>query len=82
MKLFKKIFEGLNAEVEQLIASIKVVRFLKTMQDMASGYPSTEYPMPCLASFFDAMSGVKNLTNLYPAFNCKTLANEASFIEA
>jgi len=30
--------------------------------------------MPCLASIFDAMSGVKKLPNLIPAINCPTSA--------
>jgi len=34
--------------------------------------------MPCLALFFDAMSGVKKLTNFIPAIICSTLANEPS----
>jgi len=37
--------------------------------------------MPCLASFFDAVSGVKKLTNFISAINCPTLANVPS-IEA
>jgi len=35
-------------------------------------------PMPCLASFFDAMSGVKKLTNFSAAINCKSSADEPS----
>merc|ERR1719309_683045 len=35
-------------------------------------------PMPCLASFFDAMSGVKKLTNFVPAITCPHSANEPS----
>merc|ERR1719369_350300 len=34
--------------------------------------------MPCLASFFDAMSGVKNLVKFIPAINFTNLANEAA----
>jgi len=34
--------------------------------------------MPCLASFFDAMSGVKKLPQYHAAINCPTSANEAS----
>ena len=47
---------------------------------MASGNPSIDYSMPCLASFFDAMSGVKKLTNFMPAITCPTPAYEASFV--
>merc|ERR1719309_248466 len=36
-------------------------------------------PMPCLASLFDAMSGVKKLTNFLPAINYPTSAFEPSF---
>ena len=36
--------------------------------------------MPCLASFFDAMSGVKKQPNFIPAINCPTSANEPSII--
>ena len=36
--------------------------------------------MPCLASFFDDMSGVKMLTNCVPGIDCLTSANEASII--
>jgi len=35
--------------------------------------------MPCLALFFDAMSGVKKLANLYPAIYCPTSAFEPFF---
>jgi len=42
-------------------------------------------PMPCLASLFDAMSGVKKLPNFHAVINCPTSAfepsNEASFFE-
>jgi len=34
--------------------------------------------MPCLASFFDAMSGVKNQSNFVPVINCSTSANKPS----
>ena len=34
--------------------------------------------MPCLASFFDAMSGVKKLPNFIPAINCPHSAFEPS----
>jgi len=34
--------------------------------------------MPCLASFFDAMFGVKKLTNFNATINCPTKANEPS----
>ena len=34
--------------------------------------------MPCLASFFDAISGVKNQTKFIPAINCPTSAFEPS----
>ena len=37
--------------------------------------------MPCLASFFDAMSGVKKLTNFIPVITYPTLANEPSNID-
>ena len=34
--------------------------------------------MPCLASFFDAVSGVKKLLNFLPVITCPTSAFEAS----
>ena len=37
--------------------------------------------MPCLAQFFDTMSGVKKLTNIVPAINCPISANEASLLK-
>ena len=37
--------------------------------------------MPCLASFFDAMSGVKKLTNFMHAITCPTSAHESSSVE-
>ena len=37
----------------------------KTMPDMASGFPSTDYSVPCLARFFDAMSGVEKLMEVH-----------------
>ena len=36
--------------------------------------------MPCMASFFDAMSGVKNLLNFIPAITCPISAFEASIV--
>jgi len=42
---------------------------------MASGYPSTDYSMAHLASFFDAMPGYKKLTGFVPAITCPTSAN-------
>ena len=45
---------------------------------MTSGCPTNEQLMPCLASFFDAMSGVKKLTNFEAVITCTTLAFEAS----
>jgi len=34
--------------------------------------------MPCLASFFDALSGVKKRSNFIPAITCQTSAFEPS----
>jgi len=36
--------------------------------------------MPCLASVFDAMSGVKKLPNFIPAITCPISAFEASLL--
>jgi len=52
----------------------------KTMPDMASGSPSTDCSVPCLAPLFDAMSGVKKLPNFVPVINCTASAFEPSFI--
>jgi len=64
--LIEFIVEGSNAEVGQLIAGTNFVK----MPDMASSNPSTGQSMPCLASFFDAISGVKKLSNFIPVSNC------------
>jgi len=45
----------------------------KTMPDMASGFPSTDYSVPCLAPFFNAMSGVKKLTEVHAISDYHTL---------
>jgi len=50
------------------------------MPDMASGCPTIEQSMPCQASFFDAMFGVKKPTNFYAAITGPTSANEAQTI--
>jgi len=44
--------------------------------------PSIDYSMPRLASLFDAMSGVKKLSNLMQAITSQTSANEALFEQA
>jgi len=36
--------------------------------------------MPCLASLFDAMSGVKKLTNFIHSITCSTSANEPAIV--
>ena len=46
------------------------------MSDIASDCVVNEKLMPCLASFFDAISGVKKLNTFTPAINCPTSANE------
>ena len=46
----------------------------KTMPDMASGFPSTDCSVPCLAPFFDAMSGLKKLTKVHAVSDYHTLA--------
>jgi len=48
------------------------------MPDKASGILKIDQSMPSLASVFDAMFGVKKLTNFLPAITCTTLANEPS----
>jgi len=50
----------------------------KTMPHTASGNHSIDYSMPCLASFFGAMSGVKKLSNLIHAITCQASAYKAS----
>jgi len=82
------LFEGSNAEVGQLIAGIiKFASFLTPYMaskndetDITSNKPSSDWSMSCLASFFDAMSGVKKLSNFIPAINCPTSAFEPSFM--
>jgi len=66
MKPFYQV-EASFTEVGQSIAAGTFVRFLTSdmvskndASQLASGYPSTDYSMACLASFFDAMSGVKS----------------------
>ena len=66
---------------------MKIYRFLTSnmastkMPDMASGfYPITDQSMPCLASFSDAMSGVKKLTNSVPAITCPASSNKPSYL--
>jgi len=36
--------------------------------------------MPCMVSFFDAMSGVKKLTKFILAITCQTSVNESSIL--
>ena len=38
------------------------------------------YSMPCLASFFDAMSGVKKLAGFIPEINCPTSEFEPTYM--
>jgi len=45
---------------------------------MASGFPSTDYSVPCLALFFDAMSGVKKLTKVHAISDYYILAYHPS----
>jgi len=68
-----------------VIAGMKFTTFLTP--DMASKndarhgigvFLALNKSMPCLASFFDAMSGVKKLPNFVPAINCTSSANELS----
>jgi len=42
--------------------------------------PALNNPMPCLASFFDAMPGVKKLINFMHTINCPTSAFEPSTV--
>ena len=57
----------------------------KTMPDMASGFPSTDYSVPCLAPFFDAMSGVKKLWKVHAVSDYQgwagTRSKERAFLE-
>ena len=46
----------------------------KTMPDMASIVHWWDNPMPCLASFFDAMSGVKKMLHFNPVITYPTSA--------
>ena len=48
----------------------------KQCNDMASCYLSIDLLIPCLASFSDAVSGVKNLTIFVPAIICLISANK------
>ena len=72
-------YEGLHAKVLYMIADIKSGSFLTP--DMASLKRlhwislSREQPIPCMASYFNVMSGVKNLSNLMPVINYQTLAS-------
>lgn len=50
------------------------------MHGMPFGWTITFYAMSCLASRFDAMSGVKMLTNIDSAIYCAASAFEASDI--
>jgi len=84
--VFHSSFEGPNVEVGQVIAGTTFTSILTP--DMASKMyqkwimaSKMDNPMPCLASFFDAISGVKKLPNFVPVINCTTSANEPSFIE-
>ena len=67
-----------------MIAGIKFGSFLtpdmasKTIPDITSVYPSTEYLMPYQKSIFYAKFGVKKLTNFIPAITYPTSANKAS----
>jgi len=70
------VTEGLNAEVGQVIAGIMFASFLTP--DMALFIQCWNNPMPCLASFFDTMFGVKKLVNFIPAINFSTSAFEPS----
>ena len=79
------INEGSKAEVGQVIIGTKSDSFFlsqtwrqKTMPDMASGYPSTVQIDAMSGIVFDAMSGVKKLTDFVPAITCITSTNEPS----
>jgi len=50
----------------------------KTMADIAAVIQWLDNSMPCLASVFEAMSGVQKQTNVYAAINCTSSANQAS----
>jgi len=50
------------------------------MPHPASSYPNIDYLMPCLASFFDAMSGVKKLTNFMHSITYQTSAYKPSAV--
>jgi len=55
-----------------VITGIKLVRFL--MPAMASVNQVYDKPMPCLASYFSAKSGVKKLMKIIPVITFTTLA--------
>jgi len=50
------------------------------MPHTASGNPSIGYSMPCPASFFDAISGVKKLTNFMHSITYQTSAYKPSAV--
>lgn len=77
-------YEGLHAKVLYMIADIKSGSFLtpdmaslKRCQTLHRISLSWEQPIPCMASYFNAvaMSGVKKLSNLMPVINYQTLAS-------
>jgi len=47
----------------------QLIEAKKAMPDLASIIQCWDNPMPCLALFFDAMSGVKKLSNFMQAIN-------------
>jgi len=51
----------------------------KTIPDMALGFPSIDYSVPCLAPFFDAMAGVKKLPEVPAVSDYHTLACHTSY---
>ena len=47
-----------------------------------SDYHNIKKSMPCLASFFDALSGVKKMLNFVLAITCPASANEVSDVDS
>ena len=75
-----KSYEWLQANVVKVIAGINLMSVLtpdvvyKTKPYVASGIPNSDKFMPCLTSFFDAMSNVKKQLNFIPTITYTTSA--------
>jgi len=73
----------LVSEVGQLIACILYkVSQLFWRQTWDRIFQCWNNPMPCLASIFDGMSGIKKLTTIVPAITCSTSSNEPLFVQS